>query len=519
MDREKSVRFKIWRYNPDSDSFKPSVYEVPVHVGMTVLDALNYINDNFDGTFTYRYSCRMGICGSCAVSVNGKPMLACYTQVLDLGSDEVTIEPLPNFPPIKDLVVDISEFMKKFKVVKPYLLRVEPPPIDRELIQAIPDQKRIWDYTLCTKCAACFGACPACTDENFPGPTHLSMLYRFIADSRDQGLEERLNVYRDGVWLCTSCSSCDLVCPKNIKPSELVLEARKLLTEKGLPPKMAKDALLSLMNKYNPWNFPSKERNEFLREVGVKFLEGRAEAGTLLFACCTSTYDPRCTEAVKSTVQALKRGGVELTTLGSDEWCCGDPALRLGEAGLFEYLVEHNAPLFKKFNTTDVVTLSPHCYNAFKNEENYSDLGLNFKHHTQVLAELIDEGRLKFTKGLKVRVTYHDPCFLGKINKVYEEPRKILESIPGIELVEMKRNKENSFCCGGGGGRLWSEESVPHGEKPSIHRVREAIELEVDLIATACPFCLMMLSDAVKTMNLEEKLRVRDVGTLVNEVL
>lgn len=509
------MKFKIFRYHPESQSFRTSTYEVPVRPGMTLLDALNYITDNLDGTLAYRYSCRMGMCGSCAISVNGKPMLACYTQVLDLGSDEVVIEPLPNLHPIRDLVVDLSDFMERFRQVKPYLLRVDPPPTGKELIQTISEHKKVWGLTLCTKCAACLGACPASADENFPGPTHLLVAYRFIADSRDQGLEERLNFYREGVWLCSSCSSCDLVCPKNIKPSEAIIEERKLITGRGFPPRTAKDALMSLVDKHNPWNFSQGERNGLLRELGVKFL-GEGGAGTLLFACCNSTYDPRCTEAVRSIIGVLKRVGVELTSLGMDEWCCGDPALRLGEAGLFECLVEHNSSMFQKFNLVDMVTISPHCFNVFKKEKRYSELGLNVKHHTQVLAELIDEGGLKFSKRLEARVTFHDPCFLGKINGVFEEPRKVLESIPGIELVEMKRNRENSFCCGGGGGRIWAEESVPHGERPSIRRVMEAAELGVDIIATACPFCLMVLGDALKTLNLEERIKALDVGTLAH---
>ena len=514
----KTVRFRILRYNPDSDSLRPSTYDVPARMGMTLLDALNYIFDNLDGTLAYRYSCRMGICGSCAISVNGKPMLACYTQVLDLG-EEVVLEPLPNLQPIKDLVVDLSDFMNKFRVLKPYLLRAEPPPFDRELVQSISEQRKVWDYSLCTKCAACLGACPACTDENFPGPTHLSMLYRFMVDSRDQGLEERLNVYRDGIWLCTSCSSCDLVCPKEIKSSELVIETRKLMTDRGFPPKLAKDALFSLLDKHNPWGFPSGDRNEFLRGAGVRFLEEGAETGTLLFACCTSTFDLRCVEAAKALVQVLGHGGVDMITLGSDEWCCGDSALRLGETGLYGYLVEHNCSSFKKFDIKEIVTPSPHCYNTFKNEKMYSELGLNFEHHTQLLTKLIENGKLKFTKNLKARVTYHDPCFLGKYNKIYEEPRKILESIPGLELIEMKRKRENSFCCGGGGGRPWSEESVPHGEKPQMYRAREAVELDVDFMVTSCPFCLMMLSDAVKTLGLEEKLKVCDISALAAKTL
>ncbi len=522
MGKRETVRFKIKRFNPEKETFKELIYYVPLQKGMTVLDALNYIKDKVDGTLSYRFSCRMGICGSCAVQVNGKPVLACCTQVADVMKKEIIIEPLPNFPLIKDLVVDFSFFMNKYKNLKPFLLRKKPATFEKEIPQTVNEHSRIWSYSLCIKCGICFAACPTSPDENFLGPTHLSTLYRFMADSRDQGLKERLVICQENAWLCTQCSSCNLTCPKEVEIAESIVEIRKLLTEEGKLPRSIIKVLLSLRNNYNPWGFSSTERNKFLMELGVKPIKDmflNPEENHLFFTCCTASYDQRCKEAAEKIVKSFRAGGLALASFGNMEWCCGDSASKLGEKGLYEYLAEHNFNLIKNSGLRKVVTISPHCYDTLKKKEPYKRLGLKVKHYTEVLAELIDKGELIPQQENKLKVTYHDPCYLGKINKVFEEPRKIIKSLPGAEFVEMERNRENSFCCGGGGGRLWSEESVPHGERPSMERIKEAIKLGVDVVATACPFCLIMLSDAVKTMGVEEKIKVEDIGSLVYESL
>jgi Fe-S oxidoreductase len=209
---------------------------------------------------------------------------------------------------------------------------------------------------------------------------------------------------------------------------------------------------------------------------------------------------------------------VSFATLGSEEWCCGDHMLRLGEKGLFEELAEHNISMFKRFEAEKIVTLSPHCYNTFKNDKPYSDAGLKVQHYTQFLAESIRDGSLKLSKPVKKKIAYHDPCFLGKRNDVFDAPRQILQSIEGIELVEMQRTKQSSFCCGGGAGRVWTEDALPE-KRPSTNRLQEALSLKVNTVAVSCPYCVTTLEDAVKVLDAESKISIKDILELVEEAL
>jgi Fe-S oxidoreductase len=214
----------------------------------------------------------------------------------------------------------------------------------------------------------------------------------------------------------------------------------------------------------------------------------------------------------------FNRLNVNFATLGNEEHCSGDHVLRLGEKGLFEMLAEHNISMFEKFDAQKILTLCPHCFNTFKNDKPYSDKRLNVQHYTEFLAKTIENGKLKPSKPLNKKVTYHDPCFLGKRNDVYEAPRKILRAIRDLKFVEMKRTGENSFCCGGGAGRTWTEDSTPE-KRPSVDRVREALELGVEVIATACPFCVTTLEDAVKVLDVEDRIVVKDILELLKQTM
>ncbi len=516
---EKIVEFEIHRFDPETKRRYVSTYKVPIRKGMTLLDALMYIRDNLDGTLAFRSSCRMGICGSCGIQVNGKPMLACYTQVLHLNADKLVIEPLQNFPVIKDLVVDIEPFFGTYERIKSVLIKPEEElKKSVEFIQLPKDLKKIWDLALCTKCGICYSSCPAAIDERFLGPSTLTTNYRFIIDTRDEGAEERLKVTADNIWLCTSCNSCTLFCPKEVDASSSVVEERSLIVETGNIPRTVMDVLTSVMRYHNPMGRYPTKRMEWAEGLNIKTYPNVNKADVLYFVCCLTAYDTRHQEIAKSMVSLFNRLGIDFAVLGNEEWCCGDHILRLGEKGLFEELAEHNVSMFKKFEANKIVTLSPHCYDAFKNQKPYSDIGLNVQHYTQLLADAIEKGKLAPSKPINKKVTYHDPCFLGKRNGIFEEPRKILESIKGLELVEMKRNRENSFCCGGGAGRVWTEDA-PVEKRPCVNRVKEALDLGVEVIATACPFCVSTLEDATKVLDVENKIVVKDIAELVKEVL
>ncbi|MEM3618053.1 MAG: succinate dehydrogenase iron-sulfur subunit [Candidatus Bathyarchaeia archaeon] len=515
----KVVEFRIHRYDPDTNRHYISTFKVPIRRGTTVLDVLNYIKENLDATLTFRHSCRMGICGSCAVNINGKPMLACYTQVLDLNADTITIEPLSNLPVVRDLVVDIQPFFQNFRKIRTVLIKpAEDLKKPEEFTQSPEDLKKYWDLTLCTKCSICYSACPAAIDERFLGPSALTANYRFIADSRDEGLDERLKPMADNVWLCTSCNSCTLFCPKLVNCANSVVEDRSLLVEMGAIPRTVKDVLESVMKYHNPMGTHQSRRMAWAEGLNIKTYPSVAKADVLFFVCCSTAYDVRNREIARTMATIFERLGVDYATLGEEEWCCGDHILRMGEKGLFEMLAEHNVTMFQKFNADSIVTLSPHCYNTFKNDKPYKDLPLNIQHYTQFLVEALEKGKLKPTKPYNMRVAYHDPCFLGKRNQIYEEPRRILQSIKGLELIEMKRAREASFCCGGGAGRVWTEEAEPE-KRPCVNRVKEVLELGAEVVAVACPFCVTTLEDAIKVLEAEDKIAVRDILEILKETL
>jgi len=514
---EKNVEFKISRFDPQTNRHYVSTHRVPARKGTTLLDSLLYIKDNLDGTLTFRHSCRMGICGSCGINVNGKPMLACYTQVLHLNADSLTVEPLSNMPVMKDLVVDVQPFFDTYERIKAYLVKPDGEfAKPEEFIQMPAELKKFWDLTLCTKCTICYSACPAAIDEKFLGPATLATNYRFISDSRDQGLDERLKTMADNVWLCTSCNSCTMFCPKLVNGSNSVVEDRSLMVESGILPKTVKDVLESVFKYHNPMGTHQSRRMEWAKDLNVKTFPSVTKADVLLFVCCSNAFDPRNQEIARSMAQILSTMGVDYATLGQEEWCCGDHMLRLGEKGLFEELSAHNLDMFKKTEAQKIVTLSPHCYNTLRNDKPYSDAKLNVQHYTQFIAEAIDEGKLKLPNAVKKRVTYHDPCFLGKRNEVYNPPRHVLQSISGLELVEMKRTRESSFCCGGGAGRVWTEDASPE-KRPCVSRAKEALELGAEEIAVACPFCITTLEDAIKVLDVEGKIAVKDILEFVKQ--
>jgi Fe-S oxidoreductase len=215
-------------------------------------------------------------------------------------------------------------------------------------------------------------------------------------------------------------------------------------------------------------------------------------------------------------MRTFEQAGLDVGTLGTEESCCGNEVRRMGEIGLFEMLVEENGELLRRAGPRQVVTTSPHCFNTFKNEYGLDDM--EAVHYTQLLARLIEQGELTLEGHVDKTVTYHDPCFLGKQNQVYDEPRAVLEAIPGVELVEMDRNRERSLCCEGGGGRMWVE-GTNLEERLAFQRVQEAAETGADILAVACPFCLLTLEDAVKVRGLDEQLQVMDVMELVDLAL
>lgn len=321
---------------------------------------------------------------------------------------------------------------------------------------------------------------------------------------------------RPEIWDCTTCTTCTLRCPKGLDPALMLIGMRRVLTEEGRVKPTIRDALESTFKFGNPWGRGKAKRSEWAQGLNVKNLAEGAEAEILYFVCCTSAYDDRVQAVARAMVKVFQKAGVDFGILGNEEMCCGSEMRRLGEEGLFEFLVEENLALFKQYGIKQMVTTSPHCYNSFKNE--YEGRDFEVQHYTQFVAGLIEQGKLTFSKEVNRVVTYHDPCFLGKQNQVYDEPRAILQSIPGLQFVEFDRSRERSLCCEGGGGRMWVEASSVR-ERLAEVRVKDALALGAEVIATACPFCLLTLEDAVKTTGAEGAIEVLDIVELVAQAM
>jgi len=221
-------------------------------------------------------------------------------------------------------------------------------------------------------------------------------------------------------------------------------------------------------------------------------------------------------KSAQAMVKVMDAAGIQLGTLGKEETCCGSEVRRMGEVGLYEMMVEDHTKILNTAKTSQIITASPHCFDVYQNH--YPDLDIATEHYTQFIARLISDGRLIFNKNIEKVVTYHDPCYLGIQNKIFDQPRSILQSIPGVELIEMERSRETSLCCGGGGGRMWFE-GHQSGAHLSHERVREALTTGAHILATACPFCLNMLDDAIKTMGVDDQIEIKDIMELVFEAI
>jgi Fe-S oxidoreductase len=361
----------------------------------------------------------------------------------------------------------------------------------------------------CIQCGKCTGGCPMSlkTELNIR-----DLIYQVLVAGKNGFEIAGIEV----LWDCTTCNTCTSRCPKEVDPMEMVVGLRSVVVEGGRIPNTVKVALQSVFAQGNPLTFPREDRAAWVGDLPVKFLSETGGAEYLYFVGCTPSYDPRIQKITQTLVRVLNQAGVDFGILGQEESCCGSEVRRLGEAGLFEMLVEENMELWQGYGVKKIVTTSPHCYNTLKKD--YPSESLELMHYTELVAHLLEEERLAFTGELNKTVTYHDPCYLGKHNRIFDPPRSILRHIPGLKLVEMDRSREKSLCCEGGGGRMWLE-GTNIEERLAHQRVQEAIDTGAEILATACPFCVLTLEDAVKIRGLEEQLQVMDIMDLVAQVM
>ena len=373
-------------------------------------------------------------------------------------------------------------------------------------------------FDACTRCGRCVEVCPS-TGAGEP----FSPRDFIVWAGTHQGCFDIRKV-----WHCTTCRACLEVCPLYIAVPESIHQARSKVIEDGkqVPPLLMK-TLEKLFKYNNPWEGSRKNRTKWADDLDITdFSKTKKSEGLCYFVGCTTSMETRAQGLARSFSRILQHADVPFGILGKEEPCCGDIARRVGEDGLFEEQAEACLNMFTKFDVEEMVVSSPHCFHTFRNEypafksvtSKDEPSGPRVLHYSQFLNKLLRKGSLRLEKPLDLTVTYQDPCYLGRYNGIYEAPREVIASIPGVKLVEMSHNRSDSLCCGGGGGRMWQED-LGSDKKMSEIRISEAAATKAQVMITTCPLCLIMLEDARKTTGLENSLRVMDLNELVEMAL
>jgi len=361
-------------------------------------------------------------------------------------------------------------------------------------------------FKLCYQCGKCNTLCPWNTVKTFN-------IRRMVREAQF-GL---VNFEVDDMWWCVTCRACVAQCPRGVEIIDVMRALRRAIVDLGVGgvPDSLRITVKNISGLGNPLGEPAEKRADWAKDLGVKTFTRGTEV--LYFPCCIPAYVPEIQRIARATVNVLQKADVDFGILGAEQVCCGESVRKAGQESLFQRLAQTNISAFVEAGVKTIVTSSPHCYNAFKNE--YPEFGGNFEvmHISQYLAKLIKEGRLNFTKELSKKVTYHDPCYLGRHNGIYDEPREILKSIPGLELVEMSDSRENGLCCGGGGGGIWME--TKKEERLSNTRLEQALETEASILAVTCPYCMLNLDDSVLTLNKEDVIQIKDITEVIQEAL
>jgi len=396
--------------------------------------------------------------------------------------------------------------------------------------------KDLLDLYSCAVCGRCHASCPAQLSGKSLSPREVVLNLKehlletgpgLLAGKAEVPPESKAKtmigdvVTEEEIWACTTCGACQEVCPVSIEHIRKIIELRRnLVLSQNKMPESAQLMLRNLQSRGNPWAGVQslRLRGDWTSGLDVKILAEGDKARTLFWVGCTGALVERNVEATLAMARVLKAAGVNFAVLGDAETCCGDPARRAGYEFQFQMMAEQNIATFKSHGIKEIVATCPHCYNTIKNE--YPSYGGDFKvvHYTQLIADLIRRGKLKLTKELNSILTYHDPCYLGRYNGVYQEPRRALQAIPGANFKEMERSKNNSFCCGGGGGLMWIEEQ-PGTTKINQMRTEDALKTGADTVVTACPYCLQMFEESIEHKDIKDSLKVKDLVELVEAAM
>ena len=396
--------------------------------------------------------------------------------------------------------------------------------------------KQLLDGFTCTECGRCTDACPANSTGKLLSPKKIMTDIRIrtvekgsllLAGDKAATVKEGeknlfentlLNNYltSEELFACTTCMACMQECPVNNEHIPAIVELRRslVLMESKFPPEV-QVVFKNLETNFSPWAFPASARADWAEGMNIPKMSEMKDPEILFWVGCAGAFDARYTKVTQAFARLMQKADIQFAILGTEEKCTGDSARRIGNEYLAQMLMKDNIAILNGYHVKKIVTTCPHCFNTLKNE--YPQFGGNYEvvHHTDFLFNLINEGRLKPTKENKVAVTYHDSCYLGRYNDIYNQPREILNAIPGVKTLEMKRSKSKGFCCGAGGGRMWMEET--EGKRVNVERTEEALLVKPDVIGTACPFCMTMLEDGVKDKEATDTVRVKDIAEILIE--
>ena len=487
------AKITVFRYNPEEDeSPYYKVYEVPFESGMTVLDTLNYIYKNYDGSLAYVYGCRYGFCGSCALKVNGKPTLICR----ELATKEMKIEPLENFPVVRDLVIDREGLEGKIRGIRPFLERVTLPDKEPEVLKpANFETFRL--VSRCVGCFACISSCPVTTADSykFPGPSLLTELARYFFDPRDEG-DRTTTAYFEGLFYCAGCRKCEEVCPYEISVPELIVEPlREQAVSRNIEPSVVKEEVRHILSTGN--TLPSiMEKYSLIKKLSPLEKAKDENATVVFFVWCYVDQDFRLHQAGKSAIEILKRNNISVA-IPKDQVCCGRPLLESGENKKVEELVRKNVLAIESTGIREVVTVCPGCGLTLKEDyplifSRIEGRKPNFEVYdfSEYLVNKIKlDGKLH---KLDLEVTYHDPCHLNRGQGIHEQPRQIINSIPGVKLLEME---ESDRCCAGGLIKAIDSQLAQIIAKRKAEIIKN---LNVKTVITPCPICVLQINQSLK---------------------
>ncbi|MDQ3829436.1 MAG: (Fe-S)-binding protein, partial [Candidatus Tectomicrobia bacterium] len=391
--------------------------------------------------------------------------------------------------------------------------------------------KQLLDLDACTACGRCQARCPAYNSGKPLSPkqvildlrNHMHELAKTpVAGTGQEGAERREMVggviLDETLWACTTCGACVQECPVMIEHIDTIVDMRRhLVMNEARMPETVEQALRSMEQRSHPWRGTPYTRTSWMEGLEIPLLSEKGGAEYVFWVGCTGALMDRNIKVTQAMATILKAAGVDFAVLGEEEVCTGDPARRLGNEYLFQMLTQRNIETLRQYGVKKILTQCPHCFNTLLNE--YPQFGGTFEviHHTQFIEQLLREGKLTLTKPITQTITYHDSCYLGRHNGIYQAPRDILDRVPGVKSVEMEHNRERGLCCGAGGGHAWMDENSPR--KVNFMRTEEAVQAKADVIGSACPFCLQMFEDGIRGVHAEESLAVQDLAEIVAKAL